>query len=627
MTATQSIPTAQTVIRFLLPLALATHASAGLLVEDLGKTYTRDPAVTPAFLFASNSNLGGSTSIRREGRADLIWKSDPDDGYFQRNRELGQVFNLPANTSVKIDAIVLRTGNSSSAIKSGTANAGVYLQLFEAVGTPVINNNGTPRGTDATHGFTTNHRADDFIEGITYNSLLVTSGGTFPNIPATTTGGDQAGHLRFLRWNLTEDDELILDGGPNGKRFVFMVGFENDAPNQGFTLGNNNFASDGSNPAFLKDVNGKEWWGVRREGDGTLPPTRIPGANPPADPATRTALENESLFETNHQLTLQPTTDGYPDVDTYRSFEFYIETKELPGPRMEKVPGSILNDQDFSTDPGWGESGNTGGADNFGFSQTANAGGTAGEIGGLFDRGNAYSYYADTASDFQFPAAETVRGSGSFIIRDEPGHNANDDIFFGHLTTTGGVAPDFLLGFRIREPSGGAGFRISFIAGTATADASSGEWNGTVAKNTVHTFSYSWEGNGKLVASLYGTEVLNTVLARGALTFGGFGLASRDRTGEGAETADGYNLFLDGVSYSSHGDGMCISDVKRNLPGGITALRYQSLDGIVFKVERSPDLLDPWTPLPDTVVGNGRMLTYEDTPPAGDRFFYRLKHP
>ena len=73
--------------------------------------------------------------------------------------------------------------------------------------------------------------------------------------------------------------------------------------------------------------NNQQWWCIRREGDGTLPPTQIPGNDPPSDLAVREGLENESLFEVNHQLTLAPTCDGFPDVDTYREFEFYIYSR------------------------------------------------------------------------------------------------------------------------------------------------------------------------------------------------------------------------------------------------------------------------------------------------------------
>ena len=305
----------------ILSIAHTLDAQGELVVTDLGKTYTRDTAATPAHLFFANSDTGGSTSVRRVDRTNLKWKTQ---GYYQRNRELGQTFNVPAGDTITLDAIVLRTGNSHSAILGNTAGAGLYLQVFEVAGTPEINDNGTPLGTESTHGFSTNHRTDDFLEGVTYRSLVVATGGTFPDLPGTDKTGDQPGHLRYLRWDLRGDAELTL---PGGKRYAFMVGFSNPAPGYGFTLGNNNLAAGPDGPALRQDANGERWWSIRREGDGTLPPTQHPGDTPPTDSTLVTALQNESLYAPGHELELQPTTDGFPDVDTYRTVEFYLETK------------------------------------------------------------------------------------------------------------------------------------------------------------------------------------------------------------------------------------------------------------------------------------------------------------
>ncbi len=142
-----------------------------LLVSDLGKAYRLDTNRTPAALaFAEPPDMGGSTSIRRLRSEDLSFK---DQGYFVRNREIGQVFTAPADLpkGTRVDAIVLRTGNSSSAVKAGAAGAPVYVQWFRVEGTPTIDDLGTGPGTDATHGFTKNHRADDFVTGVTYEPI------------------------------------------------------------------------------------------------------------------------------------------------------------------------------------------------------------------------------------------------------------------------------------------------------------------------------------------------------------------------------------------------------------------------------------------------------------------------
>ncbi len=303
---------------------------AGLEVTALGKNYTRNPVITPDNLFFSATDGGGSTSIRNMDAPNLDWK---EDGYYQRNRDLGQIFNLLPGQDLQLDALILRTGNSSSAIRAGSAGKDLFVQFFEVIGTPTINNNGTGPGQQSTHGFTTHHSADDYIEGVTYQSLHVVTGGMFPNLAATTQNGGQEGHLQYLRWDLTGNDEIVLAGG---KRYAFIVGFTDPGWEQGFTLGNANRVGSSqlnNSVSLFNDPAGQQWWSIRREGDGTLPPTRVPGVNPPSNPTVNNQLINESLFATgSDRYNLSPTTDGYPDVDTYRTFTFYLETKAAPTP-------------------------------------------------------------------------------------------------------------------------------------------------------------------------------------------------------------------------------------------------------------------------------------------------------
>ena len=299
----------------------------GLALEDLGKSYDPDAAGTvPAYLRFSIADGGGTTSVRRQDRANLKWKSQ---GYYQRNRELGQIINIPEGDSIRLDAIVLRTGNTQSAVLAGAPGAEVYLQLYSVEGTATINDNGTPTGTPSEHGFSDNHRTDDYLDGIAYRPIAILRGGVFPDIPATTGNGGEAGHLRYLRWDLLEGGELVLEGG---RRYAFLVGFTASGPGKGFSLANNNLAGSAEAPELRTDANGADWWSMRREGDGTLPPTRVPGPNPPGGDSLRMALQDESLYAFNHECGLAPTTDGFPDVDTYRTLEFYVETKEIGTP-------------------------------------------------------------------------------------------------------------------------------------------------------------------------------------------------------------------------------------------------------------------------------------------------------
>jgi hypothetical protein len=243
----------------------------------------------------------------------LKWK---ESGYFQRARDLGQVFTPPSDFT--LDALVLRTGNAHLAFLPGAAGAEVFVQFFEVTGTPVINDNGTPPGTDATHGFSTNHRCDDFVTGVEYRSVHVARGGRLPDLAAR---GD--GKLTYMEWTLTGSDRLRFE---KGKRYAFMVGFAAPGRDRNFTLASRNNASSPRPPAIIDiDDTYGGGWSLRREGNGQKPPLMIPGPQPPLDPVLLRQLQAEATFPTGQaRFAIPPTCDGYPDVDTYRDLEFYL---------------------------------------------------------------------------------------------------------------------------------------------------------------------------------------------------------------------------------------------------------------------------------------------------------------
>jgi hypothetical protein len=215
---------------------IPTGAFAGLEITDLGKTYTCDRQVTPAWLQnhieRDEDVIGGNTSVRKETVDSLDWKGSP--------------------------------------------NANGY-------------------------GYAYRHR----------------SGEPF---------GVQPGQLRYFRFDPTGDDEIVLRGG---KRYVFMIGFDEPGRDRGLGIAITTKVHKLDAAEFDRDSNGAIRWAVRREGDGTLPPTTIDAAEPPAELRLRSKLIRESTFPSNHWDTLRPTSKGYPDVDTYRTRQFYIETKPV----------------------------------------------------------------------------------------------------------------------------------------------------------------------------------------------------------------------------------------------------------------------------------------------------------
>jgi hypothetical protein len=59
----------------------------------------------------------GNTSIRNTDEAKLVWKGSPSSngfGYFQRNRDIGQVSNVAKGRDVQLDALTLGTSKGNN---------------------------------------------------------------------------------------------------------------------------------------------------------------------------------------------------------------------------------------------------------------------------------------------------------------------------------------------------------------------------------------------------------------------------------------------------------------------------------------------------------------------------------
>lgn len=106
-----------------------------------------------------------------------------------------------------------------------------------------------------------------------------------------------------------------------------MVGFTSPGVRRGMTFANANRAAMSDAPQ-LGDQHDlyKGGWGVRREGNGLIPPTMTDSDQEPEELSDRNLLKSESLFpEGEARFDITPATDGYPDVDTYRDLTFAIE--------------------------------------------------------------------------------------------------------------------------------------------------------------------------------------------------------------------------------------------------------------------------------------------------------------
>ncbi len=314
-------------------------------VHNLGKNYrTNHEKLVPGMyhhIEKKDDVVGGNTSIRNVNAENLVWKGNPNEngyGYFQRNRDLGQVFTVGGTEDVILDALVLRTSRGNNAVMKGAIGAKMNIVFFEVKRSGKglsINENGTTKGDSATHGFDHQfNRADDYIEGATYTFLHHSIGGSFPDIGTTSQFvydngkgepfGEQEGHLIFFRCDFSERSEIVLKAG---KTYAFLIGFTEAASSRGLALAISSEVHTKEKGDFLRDSSGNIRWGVRREGNGDNPPMMLGNSEPPENKKLKKALLGQSLFPKNHFKGLEPTSDGYPDVDTYRTLQFYLEVK------------------------------------------------------------------------------------------------------------------------------------------------------------------------------------------------------------------------------------------------------------------------------------------------------------
>ena len=205
----------------------------GLEYQDLGKTFDADLNSLVDGLYHHIADdrevCGGNTSLRNESEASLIWKGHPSDnghGYFQRNRDLGQIVNVPDGPPRSPRGLVLRTAKGNNAMMSGVPGSMLYIQWFSVEpdgSSPItIDDFGTPQGTRAKHGFDhAYHRADDIVRGVRYRPLVRFVGAVVPEDVPTTDRyvydrgrgqpfGEQPGHLRYFRLTFPADHGFVL---------------------------------------------------------------------------------------------------------------------------------------------------------------------------------------------------------------------------------------------------------------------------------------------------------------------------------------------------------------------------------------------------------------------------------
>jgi hypothetical protein len=287
---------------------------------------------------------GGNTSVDHDLDLSYKWSGETpykagswgyfdssgvETPYMMRNRDLGQTFTYHDNEAKQLKSVTVRLGFGSNVIRNGMYGQSLSIQFFKVTGDPVINENGTTGNDLAFHGYPHDRfsyhvpaKRDDYFEGEEYEHLAVISGFRFPfrrelgfETADTITIDPNHPNLKgkYLKFKIPEYESIILNPG---QRYAFLIMIDEPGEGHGFTLAN------------LFDGNYDGGHGIRREGDGIFPPAK---ADPEYDfthSLNSAALKAARLpVDFDERISLSPGTNGYPDVDTWRDLEFYIEAR------------------------------------------------------------------------------------------------------------------------------------------------------------------------------------------------------------------------------------------------------------------------------------------------------------
>lgn len=182
---------------------------------------------------------------------------------------------------------------------------------------------------------------------------------------------------------------------------------------------------------------------------------------------------------------------------------------------------------------------NTDTSNNFGFSNTNNAGGAGpGEAGGTFSR-HTWSYIGDGLGT-TLTSSEVIEMSGTAKLINENMDGTMWIGFFdsGYTFSSGDSEVGGLeLGLKIREPDNGS-FRVQLKAGGSLTE------NFYVDDNTVWTYDLTYDGSGLFSGTLNGESV---ELSASPGDMDAFGMGTGH---DGTEMDPTCQMYLDDVSYT-----------------------------------------------------------------------------
>lgn len=307
-----------------------------LEVLGLEVTVVQSPPADDSLKIAQPFGRRGPTSIRYrkiDGGSEMSRSpnpTDPNGGYFHpRDRDLGQTFTIPSDAKpFRLHAVTLRVGpvaaDFDGSLEDARLHGRVFLQIFEVLGQPVLNDNGTTGDVLTSEAYPnrgTKAMADDYFTGETYTSLLVACGGKLAGefqLGSPNSGGPEAASKgSLLRFGLEKTGGVLM---LPGRTYAFLVGFEKPGATMALPLDNWDYLN--TEGATREQIQNGPYVGghaIRREGRVPEPWNHL-----------NQAFSNDSVFarfpeNRRERLSQQPSTWGRPDVDTYRDLVFWIE--------------------------------------------------------------------------------------------------------------------------------------------------------------------------------------------------------------------------------------------------------------------------------------------------------------
>jgi uncharacterized protein (DUF2141 family) len=250
-------------------------------------------------------------------------KNGNEISYVKRNRDLGQTFKIEGNESKILKKIIVSTNHGTNAVRQNMYGQKISVQIFEVIGTPKLNKNGTDT-TEALHGFPHDRvgqkisaERDDYFEGEFYKNITVLRNGVFPSKKefGVNENEEVSPNHPNLKGRLLEfsfEQPTLIELKPK-VTYAFLIMVDELGDRRGFALANNYYG---------KYPNGH---GIRRDGNGNFPPIPydISAFN---DSKTNKKAIDSARFPSDFKkrIKIQPGTNGYPDVCTYRDLYFYV---------------------------------------------------------------------------------------------------------------------------------------------------------------------------------------------------------------------------------------------------------------------------------------------------------------